>query len=324
MRYFDLHCDTAAECSLQNCSLYDNHLHISLKKASAFSPYIQVFAVWIPDDYRDAAAEKRYDGIYDTFVREMKQNAQTIRFCQNSGELETAVQSGKNAAILSIEGSAALCGKIENLYKAYERGVRIITLTWNGPCEAGDGSGVKNAGGLTPFGFSLVSEMSRLHMAIDVSHLSDKAFYDVASRTSGPFVATHSNSRSVCPHERNLTDEMFGEIVKRKGLVGLNLYPPFIKSANWLNEKVKVESIINHIDHFLSLHGENVLAIGADFDGARMPAGISGIQDMPKLYELLLKYYTPGLADSMFFNNAYKFFCGALTDCQSCNNIYEL
>jgi membrane dipeptidase len=311
MRYFDLHCDTVSECYLRNCGLAENNLHISLDGGSAFETWVQFFAVWMPDGIRGPQAWERFLGVCAVFHRETAANG--IAVCGNSDELQSAMKSiHKNAAILSIEGSAALGGRLENLNKAYDLGVRLITLTWNGACEAG--GGCIAGGGLTKFGFELIAKMRKLGIVVDVSHLSDRGFDDVASSSDVAFVATHSNSRKVCSNPRNLTDVQFREITARGGIVGLNLYPNFLGSDS-------LDSILRHVDHFLNLGGEKVLAIGADFDGASMPLEISGIYDMPKLYNLLLKTYGETTVRYIFFDNAYKFFNSALTGCKSCNTI---
>jgi membrane dipeptidase len=311
MHYFDLHCDTITECFIKNCGLYENDLHISIKKAQVFETWAQVFAVWMPDDMRGEAAWNRFCGAQAVLKREAALNG--IALCGNTDDLADAVEAkNRNAALLSIEGSAALGGSLDNLEKAYNMGVRMITLTWNAACEAG--GGCRDGSGLTPFGFELVSHMQKLGVVVDVSHLSDKGFCDVVRATDAPFVATHSNSRAVCDNKRNLTDDQFKEITQRGGIVGLNLCPAFLGSKS-------VENILKHADRFLSLGGENVIAVGADFDGAPMPTGISGIDDMVKIYDLLRENYGKELADKMFFGNTYKFFKTVLTGCNSCNNI---
>lgn len=311
MRYFDLHCDTVTECYVRNCGLADNELYISLKGARAYETWAQFFAVWMPDNIRGKAAWERFCGCCSVLRHETELNG--IGLCCNTGELESAVVTGaKRAAILSIEGSAALGGSLSNLAAAYDMGVRMITLTWNGACEAG--GGCLDGGGLSPFGFKLVTEMQRLGIVIDVSHLSDRGFLDVMNATDVPFIASHSNSRTVCNNRRNLTDEQFLEIVRRGGIVGLNLYPAFLGSGS-------LDSVCRHVDRFLSLGGENAIAIGADFDGASMPDGISGIADMTKLYEILRESYGESTAERIFFGNAYKFFKTVLTGCDCCNNI---
>ena len=303
MRYFDLHCDTITECFVKKEALAENRLAVSIKSAQDFETWVQVFAVWMPDDLRGPAAWQRFLDVAQTLRSETEQNG--IPLCTDADALERAVNSGsKRAAILSIEGSAALGGRIENLAIAHAIGVRLITITWNGACEAG--GGCLDGGGLSDYGISLVKEMERLRIVPDISHLSDKGFDDLIHVYSAPVVATHSNSRAVCENRRNLTDDQFREIVRRGGVIGLNLYPPFMGDDS-------ICEIIPHIDHFLSLGGEDVLAIGADFDGAPMPKEIAGIADMVKLHTLLRKNYGEKVADKIFFCNAYNFFKTVLT-----------
>jgi membrane dipeptidase len=302
---------------LQNCELNKNNLHISLERASVFKVFSQVYAIFMPDEFRGNSAILRFEEVYSKFISELNKNKQLIKFCGNAQDIEKAIKAELNPCILSIEGSAALGGDMSRLYDCYKKGVRIITITWNGSCEAGDGIRAESARGLTPFGFELIKNMTDLNMIIDVSHLSDKGFDDISRNTNRPFIASHSNSRIICDNKRNITDEQFKEIVSRKGLCGLNFYTFFIKK----NKKVTFEDIIYHVEHFLALGGENTISIGADFDGATMPDGITGVEDMVRFYELLLKYYTKSVTDKIFFNNAYNFLKTNLTDCESCNNI---
>ena len=180
-----------------------------------------------------------------------------------------------------------------------------MTLTWNGSCEIGDGALVKHPSGLTEFGRQVVRNMEEYKMAVDISHASDPLFYEVAEMATRPLVASHSNSRAVCSHPRNLTDEQFGMIRDSGGLVGLNFYPAFLENSG----EASYLSVLKHAEHFLSLGGEETLSIGSDFDGADMPNGIRGIQDIGILYEAFLKHgYKEDIVKAIFFENAYKFF----------------
>lgn len=306
MRYFDLHCDTITECTLQKKSLRENDLHISLKRAEQYRPWAQVFAVWIPDNLRGDAAYARFEECAVVFEREMDANRETIRFCRSGADLEKTVQADCNAAFLSIEGGAALMGDISKLDAVYDRGVRLITLTWNGRNELGDGCGEENAGGLTPFGREAVRRMAELGMIVDVSHLSVRGFDDVASVIKGAFVASHSNTYAFCDHPRNLRDDQIHEIIRRRGLIGLNLYPPFIGKS----EKIELRDLLPHVEHILALGGQDVLSVGADFDGADMPMDVSGIESMTNLHRLLVSSFGESLADKIFYQNAFDFFKG--------------
>jgi membrane dipeptidase len=144
--------------------------------------------------------------------------------------------------------------------------------------------------------------MNRLNIIVDVSHLSEAGFWDVAAKAQKPFVATHSDSKALQNHKRNLSDGQFQEIVRGGGLVGLNFYKGFLGG----NESM--EEILRHAEHFLSLGGEKALAIGSDFDGCELAGGIRNIGDMDKLYEAMCGRFGNDIAGNIFYNNAYRFF----------------
>jgi len=303
MNYFDLHCDTATECFDRRCGLSGNDLGLSLERTAKYEKWAQVYAVWLNDNLRGEAAFRRFRSVAEFFADQMAENAGTVSFCRTAADLKKAAGENRRAAMLSIEGSGALAGSMEHFLEAYRLGVRLVTLTWNGRCEAADGCGVPDAGGLTRFGEDLVREMNRLHVIVDVSHLSEKGFWDVARISRAPFVASHSDSKAVCGHRRNLTDGQFREIVSGGGLVGLNLCGAFLK-----NEGAKAEDVLRHAEHFLKLGGENVLAVGSDIDGCDMADGISRVEDMSRLYDLLAGEFGAEIAGKIFWDNAARFF----------------
>lgn len=305
MNIFDLHCDTIGECANKKQELFDNSLQLSLQKGAAFSGWCQFFAVWMPDTKRNAEAFAYFDRVYEYFLVQVDKNSNLISFCKSGADIACAMREKKRAALLSIEGGGAIGGRIERLREMYARGVRMMTLTWNGSCEIGDGCGVPNAQGLTDFGKHIVREMERLGMVIDVSHLSDRGFYNVAEETTCPFIASHSNSRSLCNHPRNLTDQQFQVLSACGGLVGINLYPEFLGP-----EKDKgCEMVYRHLCHFLELGGEDTVALGTDFDGAEMPEDLQSVDRLTVLREYLLDKNLPEkLIDKFLFKNAYDFF----------------
>lgn len=309
LKYFDLHCDTISECHDRSQGLRHNDLHWSLERAGIFRPMAQVFAIFIRDNLRGEDALARFDTLYDTFETQMRQNADSVFFCRSRDELEQAFASGKTAALLSIEGGAALGGKMENLERAYQKGVRILTLTWNGHCELGDGVGVPDAVGLTLFGRDVVHRMEELGMTVDVSHLSEAGFWDVAEISTRPFIASHSDAKAVCAHRRNLTDRQFDEIRRRGGLVGINLYRNFLKDGG---DGASMTDILRHMEYFLTRGGEEVLAIGGDLDGSDLPDGFDGVQDLGRVYEEMLRHYPQKTVDAIFFDNAARFLRQAL------------
>ncbi len=303
LKYFDLHCDTATECCEKHCGLRSNDLCVSLEKGRRYENWAQIFAIWLDDGRRGGDAYRYFRRVAGFFADEMKKNADVVSFCRSSAEIEKAAGESKEIALLSIEGSAALAGSLEHLRDAWQAGVRLITLTWNGRCEAGDGCKAEDAGGLTPFGFDLVREMNRQGIVVDVSHLSEPGFWDVARAAQKPFVATHSDSKSVCGCERNLTDDQFREIVKGGGLVGINFFEKFLSDGH-----ATLDDLLRHVDHFLHLGGEKAVAVGSDFDGCRLVEGIRGMEDMDRLHGLLSEKFGAETADAIFYGNAYRFF----------------
>lgn len=307
MRLFDLHCDTLYRAYTEKSTLFNDNFHISFNKTSGIDKYIQCLAVWIPDEYRGKAAADLFGGCVQKFHEQLDSTGITI--INTKEQLEEAAASGRGV-ILTVEGGAVLEGRLERLSVLKDAGVKMMTLTWNGSNEIGDGVGVENAGGLTDFGKQAVAEMEKQGIIIDISHASERLFYDVAERTNKPFAASHSDAKTVCPHKRNLTDEQFGIIRDREGIVGLNFCVDFL---NKQATNAKMCDIIRNAEHFLSLGGEKTLAIGGDFDGADIPSDMSGIEVMPQLYEMFLHHnYSETLVDDIFFNNAFRFFRKAM------------
>jgi membrane dipeptidase len=178
-------------------------------------------------------------------------------------------------------------------------------LTWNFPNEIGYPNCEKQYmdKGLTPFGQEVVHEMNRLGMIIDTSHLSDAGFYDVAKLSTKPFVASHSNARAVCGHTRNLTDDMIKLLSDKGGVMGINFEKSFLGG----NDVSRVEDMIKHIRHIVSVGGIGVAAIGTDFDGISPSREIDNIGEMYKLYDgLKASRFSEDDIDRIFFKNAMR------------------
>lgn len=313
MNYFDLHCDTIGECANRKLMLFDNELSVSLDKGTGIENWVQVYAVWIPDEYRGDKAYNYFLRIYDYFINQIELNGNYIKLCLTADDIDEALSQNKCAAILSIEGGAAIMGELEKLHEAYNLGVRLMTLTWNGSNELGDGIFAENAGGLTEFGFSAIDEMAKLGMIIDVSHLSDRGFWDVHN-SNNSYIASHSNSKKICGFKRNLTDEQISAIVIRNGIIGINFCCDFLANNN--NHSPIIDGrahIYDHINHFIKLGAAKNLAFGCDFDGADVPDNLNDVSKMNILYDYLLEN---GLdrktVDDIFFNNALNYFKKAL------------
>ncbi len=307
MNFFDFHCDTIGECTLQQKSLSANDLHIDLQKAECFTNYGQLFAIWIPDEKRGSEAYAYYKTARDCFYRECAENEQKIMQCKAAKDITTAFALRKVAAILTVEGGAVLGGDLKKLDALYADGVRLMTLTWNDTNEIGNGCFAENKGGLTHFGKQTLKRMQELHMLVDVSHLNERGFYDVAEYTNRPFIASHSNAQIVenkYARARNLTDEQIRVLVERNGLIGLNLCDVFLGNEGDCGP----DAVLRHISHFLDLGAQSVLAFGCDYDGCTVHPTLNGINRIPNLFDYLLQH---GIREetlkNIFFENGYGF-----------------
>ena len=299
---FDAHCDTVSACLHTGRSLRQNPGQLDLERLRAFSPAAQIFAI-----FADSA---RYDpdGLWaevlrqkDFFFSEMARNDDLVRFCRTGGEIRAAVGADRIAALLSVEGGELLDCDPGRLEEAAAWGVRCVNLTWNHENAL---SGSHREGpdrGLTARGRDFVRKAESLGVLVDVSHLSDAGFWDLARIAARPIVATHSDARAVSPHSRNLTDDMFRAIRDTGGCAGLNLYTPFIGGG-------AMDDVLRHVEHFLSLDGEKTLCLGGDLDGCdSLAGGLRGAQDMPLLWDALAaRGYDRALMEDIFFNNLLR------------------
>ena len=302
MRLFDLHCDTLYECWRTGERLEANRLHIDLDRGRRFDAWAQVFAVWMPDTIRGEGAWLQCRTILELAHSKAAALSDRMELARSGEEIDRALSAGRCAAILAVEGGSALAGSLEHIRDLAERGVRILTLTWNGENELGFGSGCGEAAGLKPFGRQAMKELARRGIVPDVSHLNERGFWDVAELAEGPFIASHSVSAAVCPHPRNLKDDQFALIRDRGGLVGLNL------CGSQLGEQ-SFQQLERHLEHYLSLGGEHTVAFGCDFDGTDLPEEWGGIQVMERLYDYLCrKNYDAACLDRLFFGNCNDFF----------------
>ena len=307
MKLFDGHCDTILSLMgapgsgpLPEGSLYENDRHVDLKRGLSFDFYAQVFALF---GFREMGFPDVFQTLYGRFLREMEACSRWVSFCRSRSDAETAGNAHKAAAFLSIEGAEVIGCDLHRLEEAAEKGVRGFGICWN-RANAVTGTNTQEPDrGLSALGRDMVKLSMELGMVPDVSHLSDPGFWDVEKLAKGPFIASHSNSRAVHNHPRNLTDDMFRAIRDHGGTVGINLYSLFLGEEN-----VSVETVLRHVDHFLDLGGEHTLAIGGDLDGCeQLPAGIAGLQDVPKIYDALIQRgYEKDLLDDIFCNNLLR------------------
>ena len=299
--YFDAHCDTATRGRpLRRCR--ENHL--DLERLGRYAPAAQVMALFArPGE----DTPETFSRLLDSARRELADNADLCAVCASVSEADAAAAAGKTAVFLSVEGATLLGCSGEGLRRAYERGVRLVTLVWNKD-NALCGSCNDSGSGLTEEGARFVRLCWELGAAVDLSHASEKTFWDVMDIAERPVICSHSDARALCDHPRNLTDAQIAAVVRNNGCIGVNLY------AEFLGLGADLDAVLAHIDRFLSLGAAKNLCLGTDFDGIdAMPAGFTGVESMAGLYDAMLRR---GCAESLvrdvFFNNLRAFFTRAL------------
>ncbi len=295
MRLIDMHCDTFwLMMHKKGVSLKKNDLCIDIEKMQKAGSMAQFFASFIHMSRFDGAdaVEEAYRHALAMITHgkaELAKCSDEIAIAHNYDDLIANRDSGKMSAVLTVEEGGVLNGKMEYLEELYREGIRLITLTWNHEnCIGFPNSREPELmrRGLKPFGMEVVRRMNELGMIIDVSHLSDGGFWDVVKYSTKPFVASHSNARTLCNHPRNLTDEMIKALSEKGGVTGVNFYPYFLQE----NGKATVTDIANHVWHIYQVGGEDVLAIGTDFDGFdEGELDISDMGEMNLVYDALLK-----------------------------------
>ncbi|MCL2407805.1 MAG: membrane dipeptidase [Defluviitaleaceae bacterium] len=307
MRYLDTHVDTITVLMNNGDELYGNNRHLDIRRLEAFEKSIVFFAVF----FDGSKPEKRYNGLFAEFLgimdfleSEIAKNNRIAGIARTKAELLTSKH--KIIAVPAIEDGGILEGNLNNLHTAAKLGVRYITLTWNHINDIGEPS-IINGKGLTGFGHEMLVEMDKLSVLADVSHLSEAGFWDVV-KFGKPFIASHSNCKSICNHHRNLNDEQIRAIRDIRGFIGLNFAAYFLGDTSDESRSVGIDDFCRHLEHAAHIAGEDSIGIGSDFDGARMAAGLETVADMPKFYDTLTTRYGKTFADNVFYDNFIKRF----------------
>lgn len=303
----DLHCDTLTDCgrgdAARRDTLEDPDKVLSLSAIPPQTHWAQCFAVFTPDELRGQAAMDYFAASRANFDRQMEKFADRAAPCRTARDMERAWSAGKTAAFLTVENGSVLAGRMDQVEVMARAGVKAMTLTWNGENEIGSGHTTDH--GLSPFGKAIIPELEKRRILVDVSHLNDVGFWQVLDIARRPFVATHSNARAVCPHRRNLTDDMIREIAARRCLIGLNYYVSFLSDRG----EASPEDLRRHVEHFLELGAGDCLALGSDFDGADLPQWLDSPDKAAGLYQRFLDWgLTKEQADGILWKNVLRFF----------------
>lgn len=328
--YIDLHCDTlfkitdAPDRFFASASRASTHLFLSGLSESRC--LLQCFAVFtdlceFPDGQPFASFRKQYR----CFRRILSGSRGNLRQIKTASDLDKCIRQNKIGALLTMEESCLSAEPAILLPSLFSLGVRMATLTWNYSTLLGCSS--ENAvlentspyvtfsqrihekdSGLTPQGLRFVEEAERLGIILDVSHLSDQGFFDVAAHGKRPFLASHSNCRSVCAAPRNLSDDMLRILANRGGLAGLCFHEPFLRKTPRSPEDI-ADALTCHVKHVLQVAGADILALGTDFDGTPGNRVIPNVTRLPYLEDILKNAGLTGLQiEKLFYKNALRFF----------------
>lgn len=288
MKIIDLHCDTLDKLKDGNYSFKENNGHISEKGLIEGEYIAQCFAVYTPSDIKGKKATEYFKEQYEIFNKE-------ILGCENI----------RISTILTVENGELLNGDADNIKLLKDAGVKFLGLTHNGenclgfPCSA-----VKEAHllPLKAFGKEIVELLNSTDIYVDVSHLNYGGFMDVAEISQKPFMATHSASYSLCKHERNLTDEQIKIIGNSGGIIGVVFYSYFLNGTN----RAEISDIIRHIEHLIKIGGQDIAALGSDFDGMSCDLEIKNASEMQKLSDAISKKFGFSIAEKICYKNAMR------------------
>ncbi|HJJ13656.1 MAG TPA: membrane dipeptidase [Clostridiaceae bacterium] len=277
----DGHCDTLSKALDTNTNLNNSKFCFYLDIVKDNVPYIQLMAAYVDPEYVRGNMEKggfyRAINILNKFEEE--KNNENIINILNKYDLNRVILENKIGVILTIENGSAISGDINNIEKLFKKGVRVMSVTWNEDNDLGCGALTKNDKGLTKLGIEYIKKMEKINILIDISHSSEKTFWDIIKNTNNTIVATHSCVNSVCNHPRNLKDRQIIEIAKRKGIIGICF------ASEFLNEYGKSTShdIVKHIKYIKELVGIDYVGLGSDFDGVeetKMPLDIRNVKHL--------------------------------------------
>lgn len=325
MKVVDMHCDTVGEIfknkelRYRKDSFLKNDMHIDIMKLKQGGYLLQNFAMFVDLKETKDAYEycKEMIGYYEEIMEKYGSEIKKVK-C-----FEDIVSDSEMYGMLTVEEGECTKGEPEKLYELHELGVRMMTLTWNYENSLGFPATPRNGvtgerirpdfeRGLTDKGRTIVEEMMRIGMIVDVSHLSDGGFRDVLdiSRAKGvPFVASHSNARSIAGSLRNLTDDMIKGIGDAGGVIGLNFYPPFLMDSNIDDLEAQFTYIIKHLRHMINIGGLECVGLGSDFDGIDGVLAIPDASKMQKLYEYLkINGFSERELEYIFYKNVLRIY----------------
>ncbi|WHX51456.1 membrane dipeptidase [Paenibacillus woosongensis] len=306
MKVADFHCDALSKMRLHPEMDFtaDDRLDVSAKRMVQGNVKLQCFAIFLSKQLGTPNMGHILDQIDVYNARVVPNGIFPIRYAE---ELEQWEQEGKQGGLLALEGADGLEGNLHYLQVCFELGVRLLGITWNHANWAADGILEQRNGGFTLKGVQLVELSHQLEMILDVSHLSQKGFWELVELSAAarrPFIASHSNAYAVCDHVRNLHDEQIQAIIRMNGRIGVTFVPWFVHKGGAPSSK----HLLPHIEHICALGGEHHIMFGSDFDG--IEEHLSDLDHCGRYLdwaEMLLKHYPERLVRGWLYDNAVRF-----------------
>lgn len=315
MRFIDTHCDTMGECIARSegkVTLQNNPGHINMEKLIRGGAMAEFFAIFIPT--HDSGAGKGvtlppydyFQFVYKTYLKELEANKDVLAPACNYDDIMANKAAGKVSSVLTVEDGVPLEGKMERLEEFYQKGVRLISFTWNYENSLGFPNSkdpeIMNRG-LKQFGLDCIERMNEMGMLVDVSHLSDGGFWDVVKHSKKPFIASHSCCRALCNHTRNLTDEMLHALGEKGGVVGINFASQFLNEGA---EYTDIQSVVRHMLHIRDKAGLDALGFGSDFDGITSTLEFKDYTGLPLIVDALKPHFTDDEIDKICNGNMLR------------------
>ncbi|HNV18194.1 MAG TPA: dipeptidase [Rectinema sp.] len=313
----DAHCDTLMAITGRSMNKEERNprdffadntsVHLDFPKLVRGRVVCQVMAIFLEDSQLQEATSETM-AMIDSFESLLKFAPKEFFLAKDGADVHRALETKSVCAILSIEGAEALGDSLESLDIFYQRGVRAVGLTWNRRNAFGRGLKAEGSDGLTSLGKELVEKMEEMHVLVDVAHLGEEGFWDVADISTGPFVASHANARGILDHPRNLSDSQIRAIADHGGAIGCVFVPYFVTKDP---KDCSLEAFLLHIDHIVRIGGIESCAIGSDFDGFLPQEGkvIQDAGEFPLLYSALRRHgYSHEAAQKILGRNWLRIF----------------
>jgi len=300
------------KCYLDGFALRENEMQIDLVRAKDAGLLAQCMAIFVPthdiakEYHVDLSPGDYFEACLEVYRRELDANSDLIAPALCVQDITDNASSGVLSSILTLENGVIVEGQLQRLDELFALGVRLITLTWNyencfGFPQSEDPAAMKL--GLKPFGIEAVEYMNNLGIIVDVSHLSDGGFDDVARFSKKPFTASHSCSRALCDVGRNLTDRQLRVLGENGGVCGVNFVPMFVEKGATL---ARTDDVLRHIRHVADKAGIDAVAFGSDFDGFTGEVEFGGCCGMPGLIDELCKVFHENEVEKISSGNALR------------------